>query len=105
MLRCVIPSASRVVPRHEGSRRRSCGAERRESSFVGMTPDAFRVLTRGGARFVAIPRQLAEGLDSRLVDALPELLDRVFGGGLGAARIAVVEMDGPLATDVDVFHL
>src|SRR5215207_11615291 len=62
-------------------------------------------LTRRGAWFVAIPRQLAEGLDSRLVDTVPELLDRVFGGGLGAAGIAVVEMGGPLAADVDVFHL
>src|SRR5918994_6292347 len=63
------------------------------------------VLTRGGTRFVAVPRQLTEGLDGRLVDALPELLDGLFGGGLGAACIAVVEMGGPLAADVDVFHL
>src|SRR5918994_968388 len=105
MLQCVIPSASRVVPRHEGSRRRSCGAERRDSSFVGMTPDAFRVVTRGDAGFVAMPRQLTEGLDSRLVDTLPELLDRLLGGGFGAAGVAVVEMGGPLAADVDVFHL
>src|SRR5688572_24266924 len=70
-----------------------------------MTRLLIAALTRGGARFVAIPRQLTESLYRRLVDALPELIDGLLRGGLGAAGIAVVEMDGPLAADVDVFHL
>src|SRR5688572_7612677 len=81
-------------------------ADRRDSSpRLEMTQGALRALTRGGARFVSIPRQLAERLYCRLIDALPELLNGLFGGGFGAARIAVVEMGGPLAADVDVFHL